>query len=108
MHYNESCGESVQMGIEPRRIAEAMALGDASQCQFFQESLFSYKRFVLIGLEVMLEDWRFGFVILRYQGDLRKVIDLRVEHNNQALLFTHGRALWIILEVAIGMRRLQR
>jgi hypothetical protein len=46
MHYNESCGESVQMGIEPRRVAEAMALGNASKCQFFQESLFSYKRFV--------------------------------------------------------------
>jgi hypothetical protein len=45
--------------------------------------------------------------MLRYRGDLRKVIDLRVEHNNQAPLFTHGRALWIMLEVAIRMRRLQ-
>jgi serine/threonine protein kinase len=58
---------------------------------------------------MMLKDGRFGFLMLTYWGDLRKVIDLRLQHNgNQAPPFSDETALKIMHTIASGMRGLHR
>jgi hypothetical protein len=51
----------------------------------------------------MLKDGRFAFWMTRYWGDLRKVIDLRMERNgNRALLFTYDTSLRLMYKIARG------
>ncbi|KAG0600483.1 hypothetical protein M758_11G037900 [Ceratodon purpureus] len=58
---------------------------------------------------VMLKDGRFGFIMRRCWGDLRKMIDLRMVHNgNQAPPFSEETALRIMHGIAKGMLRLHK
>ncbi|KAG0600497.1 hypothetical protein M758_11G039100 [Ceratodon purpureus] len=58
---------------------------------------------------VMLKDGRFGFLMIRCWGDLRKMMDLRMVHNgNQAPPFSDEKALRIMHGIAKGMLRLHK
>ena len=60
-----------------------------------------------VGGGYMLKDGSFVFVMVRHWGDLRKLIDLRMQHNsNQAPPFTIEKALEIMDWIAKGMRGL--
>ncbi|KAG0600512.1 hypothetical protein M758_11G039800 [Ceratodon purpureus] len=60
-----------------------------------------------VGKGVMLKDGRFGFVMGRFWGDLRTMIDRRMVHNgNQAPPFSIKGSLWILHDIAKGMLQL--
>jgi hypothetical protein len=55
----------------------------------------------------LVEDGRFPFEMLKYWGDLRKLINTRMQQkNNQSPPFTEIRAIWIMY--MWGMRNLHR
>ncbi|KAG0558404.1 hypothetical protein KC19_10G025800 [Ceratodon purpureus] len=55
----------------------------------------------------VLKDGRFAFVMKRYWGDLRSLINLKVGNNNsRGPPFSHAKALSIMLEIAKGMKEL--
>jgi serine/threonine protein kinase len=55
----------------------------------------------------LLEDGRFVFVMPRYWGDLRTLINLKMKENNfQGPPFSHETALRIMLDIARGMSEL--
>ncbi|KAG0602570.1 hypothetical protein M758_10G024100 [Ceratodon purpureus] len=54
-----------------------------------------------------LEDGRFAFVMRRYWGDLRSLINLKVKDNNsRGPPFSHEKALTIMLQIAKGIKEL--
>ena len=56
-----------------------------------------------------LENGRFAFRMERYEGDLRKLIDSRMQQNgNQSPPFTEKEARLIMLDIAVGMESLHR
>lgn len=54
----------------------------------------------------VLKDDRFAFVMHKYWGDLRKLIDLRKQRNNASPPFPHRQAVSIMLQIATGMHHL--
>lgn len=61
----------------------------------------------LIWGATLLDDDRFAFLMRRYWGDLRKLIDLRMRHcNNQRPPFRDESAMLIMLQIAVAMEEL--
>lgn len=57
----------------------------------------------------MLEDGRFAFEMSRYWGDLRKLIDRRIQQtNHQSPPFTKLEVADITWEIATGIKLLHR
>lgn len=58
---------------------------------------------------ILLNDGRFAFLMLQCWGDLRKLIDLKMQKNhNQGPPFTSAVTTRIMLEIAVGMRKLHK
>ncbi|KAG0597962.1 hypothetical protein M758_12G033600 [Ceratodon purpureus] len=61
----------------------------------------------LIWGATLLDDDRFAFLMRRYWGDLRKLIDLRMRrYNNQRPPFRDESAILIMLQIAVAMEEL--
>ncbi|XP_024387103.1 uncharacterized protein [Physcomitrium patens] len=61
----------------------------------------------LIWGATLLEDGRFAFLMHRYWGDLRTLIDLRMQHNmNQGPPFRDDSAVLIMYQIAVAMEEL--
>lgn len=57
----------------------------------------------------VVEDDRFAFVMYKYWGDLRKLIDIKMEQrSNQGPPFQEWQAISIMLQIANGMEQLHR
>ena len=62
-----------------------------------------------LGVAMLLKNGRLAFQMGRMWGDLRKLIDLKMLHNgNQAPPFSHFRPLFIMYDIAQGMRSLHK
>lgn len=57
---------------------------------------------------VLLKDGRFAFIMFTYWGDLRKLIDIRMQYKSQNTgpPFAHGEVADIMVQIAKGMRGL--
>lgn len=63
----------------------------------------------LIWGATLLDDDRFAFLMRRYWGDLRKLIDLRMRrHKNQRPPFRDEAAILIMLQIAVAMEELHK
>jgi serine/threonine protein kinase len=72
-----------------------------------QEGMYFYYNTCLIYGGLLLKNGRFGFWMRRYWGDLRKLIDVRMQHNrNTSSPFTCSEAMRIMYSIAMGMQQL--
>ena len=92
--------ESVQGGMECGSSAQAMApamLHKIITTSDLEKRYHGGDGISLVANGVMLKVERFGFVMVKYWGDLRTMIDLRMVHNgNQASSFSDEKALRIM------------
>lgn len=62
-----------------------------------------------VGPAYLLPDGRFAFAMQRCWGDLRKVIDIRLQHNPNQRPFSRNQFdVWCMSQIARGMRALHK